>query len=118
MTSMSSEARRKYYLEHREKELRQARIWSTTHREQKTECTKKYRQTKKGREATLRAIKKYEKSHPERRSVWTKARKIEKKPCVICGKKQIHRHHPDISRPLDVIFVCPLHHKRLHSVSL
>lgn len=31
-----------------------------------------------------------------------------------CGKP--HGHHPDYSRPLDVVWLCPLHHKQAHEI--
>ncbi len=40
--------------------------------------------------------------------------KIERKPCAICGEKKTHAHHPNYSKPLEVIFLCPVHHKEIH----
>src|SRR5271166_6209119 len=37
-------------------------------------------------------------------------------PCAICGGPfAVHAHHPDYSKPLDVVFLCPSHHVRLHN---
>jgi hypothetical protein len=36
-------------------------------------------------------------------------------PCWACGAKA-EAHHPDYSSPLDVIWLCPLHHKQLHAM--
>ena len=36
-------------------------------------------------------------------------------PCEVCGKKKAHAHHSDYSRPLDVEWLCHLHHKQAHS---
>ena len=42
-------------------------------------------------------------------------KKIKKSPCVDCGRKSnIHGHHPDYSKPYEVIWVCPIHHKNYH----
>jgi len=43
--------------------------------------------------------------------------KIERQPCEICGEKA-HAHHPDYRKPLDVVWLCPTHHARLHAGSL
>lgn len=79
-----------------------------------TERFRLYRKTKTGIKATRRAINKYELTHPERRNAWNKAQQILKKPCIQCGKFPTHRHHPDPLKPLNVIFLCPLHHKKIH----
>ena len=34
--------------------------------------------------------------------------------CEVCGETKTHGHHPDYSKPLSVIWLCPLHHKQLH----
>lgn len=41
--------------------------------------------------------------------------RIEKKPCEICGSEKVHAHHHDYARPLDVQWLCALHHHRLHA---
>jgi len=42
-----------------------------------------------------------------------------RKPCQICGKnKSIHGHHPDHSKPLEVIWLCKSHHHRYNNVKL
>jgi len=38
---------------------------------------------------------------------------IDRQPCFICGEKA-QAHHPDYSRPLDVTWLCPEHHKAAH----
>ena len=39
---------------------------------------------------------------------------IKRMPCMICGKEKTHAHHPDYVKPLEVIFLCSLHHKEIH----
>ena len=61
--------------------------------------------------------------HPE----WVKAHRavrnalingtLKKKPCEICGASFVHAHHPDYSKPLEVIWLCPLHHRQVHTQS-
>lgn len=39
-----------------------------------------------------------------------------KQPCQVCGTtKWIHGHHPDYSKPLEVIWLCAKHHKEEHA---
>ena len=104
---------KKYRLTHKEK-VRE--LWNRNHKNTNAERLRKYRKTKRGTEATRKAIKKYESTHPERRNAWNKAQSIKMQPCKICGKFPAHRHHPDLNRPLEVIFLCPLHHKQAHQM--
>ncbi len=37
-------------------------------------------------------------------------------PCWECGAKA-EAHHPDYGSPLDVVWLCSLHHKQLHAMA-
>src|SRR6185295_8453314 len=37
-----------------------------------------------------------------------------RQPCRECGKPKTHAHHDDYSRPLDVVWLCHLHHQLHH----
>ncbi len=38
-----------------------------------------------------------------------------KKPCAVCGaKRNLEAHHFDYSKPLEVIWLCSLHHSAVH----
>lgn len=40
--------------------------------------------------------------------------KIKRMPCSICGNPRSHGHHPDYSKPFEVIWLCYKHHKEEH----
>jgi len=41
--------------------------------------------------------------------------RIIKTPCIVCGATHmIHGHHEDYSKPLDVIWLCAIHHQQHH----
>ena len=41
---------------------------------------------------------------------------LTRQPCSVCGSvKRIHAHHDDYSKPLDVIWLCPVHHRERHA---
>jgi hypothetical protein len=40
--------------------------------------------------------------------------KIQKTPCECCGSIDVEAHHPDYSRPLDVVWLCPREHREIH----
>lgn len=37
-------------------------------------------------------------------------------PCLVCGE-DAEAHHPDYSQPIDVIWLCPAHHKQVHAMT-
>jgi ribosomal protein S27AE len=41
--------------------------------------------------------------------------RLTKEPCLFCGEEKVHAHHRDYSKPLDVIWLCPKCHNRLHA---
>ena len=53
--------------------------------------------------------------HPEKESAWHKVHLYigKRQPCEVCGA-QADAHHEDYYKPLEVKWLCPLHHRRLH----
>ncbi len=44
-----------------------------------------------------------------------KAGSLKKQPCEVCERlENVEAHHDDYSKPLEVRWLCPLHHKGLH----
>lgn len=39
---------------------------------------------------------------------------LEKQPCEVCGDENAEAHHPSYDRPMDVQWLCRLHHKAEH----
>lgn len=80
---------------------------------------KAYSQTAGGKEAHRRAALKWVQENKVKRAchcIFNNALrdgKIKISPCEVCGKKA-HAHHSDYDRPLDVIWLCPKHHKEAH----
>lgn len=66
-------------------------------------------------------FKKYIKQHPDRRAAniilgnAIRSGRIKKQPCERCSSTvNIHGHHEDYTKPLDVNWLCPLCHSQLH----
>lgn len=64
----------------------------------------------------------WERLHPDRKSAKRKVfyavhtGKLKPHPCFVCGQKA-EAHHPDYSRPLDVMWLCSAHHKQAHAIA-
>lgn len=43
-----------------------------------------------------------------------KAGRMLRQPCEVCGAAMTHGHHDDYSKPLEVRWLCPEHHKAHH----
>ncbi len=73
-----------------------------------------------GREAAARAKRKYIEKNPKKRSVHIKTGnairdgKIFKQPCEVCGSENVQAHHCDYDKPLEVMWLCPIHHEEWH----
>jgi hypothetical protein len=81
-----------------------------------------YSQSAPGKEAHARAVKKWTIKHPNRKAANTilgnaiRDGKVIRQLCFVCGNKA-HAHHPDYDRPLDVMWLCPKHHKETHDLA-
>ena len=66
------------------------------------------------------AVRRHAEAHPEqaaaRHAVNNAIRdgRLERQLCEVCGK-YAHAHHDDYSRPLDVRWLCAVHHKEAHA---
>jgi len=80
----------------------------------------RYQNHPKRKEAAAVNTKKYRKENPDKYKAHNalnnaiRDKKIQKQPCKICGDKNVHAHHEDYSKPLDVVWLCALHHHRHH----
>lgn len=39
---------------------------------------------------------------------------IKRQPCEVCDSPNSHAHHPDYSKPLDIVWLCAPHHQQMH----
>lgn len=81
---------------------------------------KEYKKTPAGRAAYNRAHANWDDRNPERRKAQWKVSnalrdgRLQRDPCHCCGDLEVEAHHPDYSRPLDVVWLCIKDHKQLH----
>lgn len=68
------------------------------------------------------AVSKWVKTNPERKRATSLVStailrgKMMRAPCVVCGDEKVEGHHPDYSRPLDVVWLCNEHHREVHAM--
>jgi len=64
--------------------------------------------------------KKYDEKYPEKAIAKNKVGnairdgKLLRKPCEVCGAHRAQAHHDDYSKPLDVVWLCSIHHAERH----
>lgn len=81
---------------------------------------KRYKDDPKVRQRIARVTMEWKKRHPDRYrahyAVGNAVRdgRLEKKPCEVCGATYVHGHHDDYTKPLEVRWLCPIHHKEHH----
>lgn len=69
-----------------------------------------------------KVFEEWKSKHPDRRKAQQAVNnairdgKLAKLPCFVCGEKA-EAHHPDYSSPLDVVWLCPPHHKQAHAIA-
>lgn len=81
-----------------------------------------YAQTEQGRLAGNKSKAAYAKRNPEKIKAHSKvlyhirAGNLVPQPCEQCGtENNIHAHHDDYSKPLNVRWLCVVHHKQYHA---
>lgn len=109
---------------HRQENLERVRAYdrmrgSMPHR---VAARKEYSKTEAFAKSHTASAKRWKESHPERRKaniiVGNAVRdgRLNPQPCWCCGTKA-QAHHPDYSRPLDVVWLCGQHHKQAHALA-
>lgn len=82
-----------------------------------------YREYDKGRGARRSAedVKEYRKNHPNKYKATSmvnnaiRGKKLHPMPCEVCGRDEdVHAHHDDYLKPLNVRWLCPPHHFEWH----
>ena len=108
---------REYYWKHREHKLKQSSEYYYANWEKKQEQRKQW--NNRNKEKLIKWKREYYRfRYPKIRlnaamKVYRHLRRPNK--CELCGKTGlIHGHHRDYSKPLEVIWVCPMCHKQQH----
>lgn len=104
--------REKYNLYIRTYKSRNKRKWRKYGREYNKEWRKKNGYHNETNWATKNPIK--VNAHKEVREA-VRTGRLKRLPCEVCNTKRLSAaHHNDYTKPLDVIFLCRIHHAMLH----
>ncbi len=112
------EEKREYNKNYKKSDI--GKKWFKENKDKVKNWLKKYSKTEKGiiktRTNALKAYYRYPEKAAARLKVYRAVAKgaLIKVPCTICGEKEVEGHHPDYSKPLDVIWLCTAHHVELH----
>ena len=83
-------------------------------------ATEKFMASDKGKESLKASAKEWASSNTEKRKAHWKVKDAIRKgtmirqACVVCGDVKSHGHHEDYGKPLEVVWLCVEHHKKLH----
>jgi hypothetical protein len=106
--------RRALYWSNHESELERLRRYKRNNPDKARELSRKYR------DDSPQEVQAYnrerERKHPEERIARNIARCLPPGvDCQMCGAtKDLQKHHPDYSKPLEVVILCRSCHERLH----
>lgn len=74
----------------------------------------------RGKDRADAAKRRYIENNPKKRSAHVKTGnairdgKLIKQCCQVCGSIDVHAHHCDYDKPLDIMWLCPIHHEAWH----
>lgn len=77
----------------------------------------------KGREVATAAKIRWRERNPKKRAAHVlvgnalRDGKLFKQPCEVCGDTEAHAHHDDYDKPLEVRWLCPVHHEAWHQAN-
>ena len=101
------ERARKYHYAHKEDNNRRSLAYRYAHLEELRERDRK-RKIKYTGKNRVRSI-----AHAKLWKALATGRLI-KQPCEVCGSHDVEAHHTNYNNPLDIKWLCPVHHKEWH----
>ena len=112
-------SQRAYYLHNRDQILQYGRTWRDRNPERVRAYSRAYQ--KNNPEKINASQRAWKKKNPEKCNAQYLARRLVSlgSECSLCGSVEgLERHHPDYSKPLEIITLCTSCHGKVHRVSL
>ncbi len=84
------------------------------------ESKKAYQTSARGKQTYLENTLRYNAQNPEKKAVHVATSRairsgvLIRQPCEVCQNPKTDGHHPDYSKPLEVLWLCRKHHLDLH----
>lgn len=111
---------KEYYLLHKEQILENVKKYRILNREKLDDKKRDFIKTPEGKELRRKIMEKHNSTYPERRKARQlignriRDRKLNRKPCEVCGTTDTQAHHINYNKPLVVKWLCHLHHQQIH----
>ncbi len=89
-------------------------------RERHYATVKRWKKSENGILSMRNEVKRYRKKYPEKVRARNKingeirAGRLRRQECEVCGSPNANAHHADYSKPLEVRWLCDLHHTEVH----
>lgn len=135
MSRTTPEMRQRYVERHPDAVKESRRAYAEAHPDRVRESYRKYRETHRAQIAESSRLRakaqrasglrqRLQQNQPlERRVAWRRLQtaldggRIVRQPCMVCGAEKTHAHHHlgYAGHELDVVWLCPLHHRQAHS---
>ena len=99
------------------------RVWREKNREKIREYNRIYNSHYR-KDNGFKNEKTWMTKNPEKVSAQRKAQRAKKngilipQPCEFCLNKEVVMHHDDYSKPLEIRWLCKIHHRKIHYGSL
>jgi len=100
-----------------------ARAKTPEARARKAAAERRRRADPEGRKGVAAAKKRYHDKSRKRNRVHVRVMRavknglLERLPCAVCGSASVEAHHDDYDRPLEVRWLCKVHHKEWHAAN-
>jgi hypothetical protein len=114
---MVAAQQRRWRATHQPENTTRKRQWELEHRTERLESRRRRRQSDGSKEVARQwrcANRQKWQAHNILNSAIQRGEVKRPTECLVCGNESVHAHHPDYSKPLDVVWLCRVCHAAIH----